>query len=192
MKFRSVTYSALVVSSALALALVGCGGSNEQATNKANEKAQEKTEQVQKTEEAKNTETAQSTDAQKTTEGNATQTNNSGNASESTNNNAGSSDQSSTNTNTNTETNASTSSDTAGMEAKFTKDQCIYNAKSSTGAGDSATNVTCSDLITGGGTLYYIVEFDLTGAHFRVMVDAIDGGIIDVTESVNGEVINYE
>ncbi|MBO7673896.1 MAG: hypothetical protein J6S63_02660, partial [Atopobiaceae bacterium] len=79
-----------------------------------------------------------------------------------------------------------------GMTPNFSKDQCIYNAKSSTGAGDSATNVTSSDLITGGGTLYYIVEFDLTGAHFRVMVDAIDGGIIDVTESVNGEVINYE
>ena len=86
---------------------------------------------------------------------------------------------------------ASDSSSTDGMEAQFSKDQCIYNATSSTGAGDAATNLTCSDLIDGGGTLYYIVEYDLTGSHYRVMVDATDGGIIDVMESVDGEVINY-
>lgn len=81
--------------------------------------------------------------------------------------------------------------DTAGMNAQFSKDQCTYNALSSVGAGDMAANVNTSDLIMGGGTLYYLVEFDLTGTHYRVMVDAIDGGIIDVTESIDGEVINY-
>jgi hypothetical protein len=81
--------------------------------------------------------------------------------------------------------------DTYNMTAQFSKDQCTYNALSSVGAGDSAANVSTSDLITGGGTLYYLVEFDLTGAHYRVMVDAINGGIIDVMESVDGEVIDY-
>jgi uncharacterized membrane protein YkoI len=81
--------------------------------------------------------------------------------------------------------------DTYNMTAQFSKDQYTYNALSSVGAGDSAANVSTSDLITGGGTLYYLVEFDLTGAHYRVMVDAINGGIIDVIESVDGEVIDY-
>lgn len=76
--------------------------------------------------------------------------------------------------------------------AGFSRDACVANALASVGAGDSATNVSTSDLITGGGTEYYLVEFDLDDTHFRVQVDAFDGTIIDVTESVDGYALNYD
>lgn len=74
----------------------------------------------------------------------------------------------------------------------FSKSDCTYNALASVGASGSATNVTTSDRITGGGTDYYIVEFDLSEAHYRVQVDAYDGTVIDVTESVDGVARNYD
>lgn len=74
----------------------------------------------------------------------------------------------------------------------FSKGACTANALASVGAGDSATNVTTSERITGGGTDYYLVEFDLDNTHFRVQVDALDGTIIDVTEIVDGVAVNYD
>lgn len=68
---------------------------------------------------------------------------------------------------------------------------CTANALAAVGAGNSAKNVTTSDLIEGGGTFYYLVEFDLDAAHYRVQVDATNGVIIDVMESVDGKVQQY-
>lgn len=79
-----------------------------------------------------------------------------------------------------------------GNTGGFSREACTANALASVGAGDCATGVSTSDRITGGGTDYYIVEFDLGQTHFRVMVDAFDGSIIDVTESVNGMALNYD
>lgn len=75
--------------------------------------------------------------------------------------------------------------------ARWSAADCTANALASVGAGDSAKNVTTSDLIEGGGTFYYLVEFDLDAAHYRVQVDATDGVIIDVTEIVNGKIQQY-
>lgn len=78
-----------------------------------------------------------------------------------------------------------------GYKATWSASACTTNALASVGAGDQAKNVSTSDLIEGGGTFYYLVEFDLDSAHYRVQVDATDGGIIDVMETVDGKVQQY-
>ncbi len=42
----------------------------------------------------------------------------------------------------------------------------------------SRENVTCRGPITGGGTVYYVVELDLGEVHYSVTVDAIEGNVI--------------
>lgn len=82
------------------------------------------------------------------------------------------------------------SSDTAGMTANYGAESCIQIACDYAGAGGqakgSAMNVSCSDLITGGGTLYYVVDFDLGDVHYNVQVDAVDGNVISGSETFNG------
>lgn len=77
-----------------------------------------------------------------------------------------------------------------GFKPNFSKDQCTQIALDAMGAGGQAkgeaANVSTSDLITGGGTIYYRVEFDLGDAHYEVQVDAISGGVISASEVFGG------
>lgn len=77
-----------------------------------------------------------------------------------------------------------------GFKPNFSKDQCTQIALDAMGAGGQAkgeaANVSTSDLITGGGTIYYKVEFDLGDAHYEVQVDAISGGVIGASEVFGG------
>jgi len=67
-----------------------------------------------------------------------------------------------------------------GSEAKLSREECIAKACAFLGAGGQAKgdaqNVSASGPITGGGTVYYVVELDLGEVHYRVNVDAVDGG----------------
>lgn len=76
-----------------------------------------------------------------------------------------------------------------GFESAFGQEECIQIATDTMGAGGEATgpanNLTCSELITGGGTKYYYVEFDLGEAHYTVKVDAIDGVVLEIVERVD-------
>lgn len=69
----------------------------------------------------------------------------------------------------------------SGLEAKFSCGQCINIALVHVGAGGQAkgeaNNVTARQ-VTGGGTVYYVVELDLGDVHYTVNVDAIDGNVI--------------
>ncbi len=67
----------------------------------------------------------------------------------------------------------------SGLEAKLSREECIAIACKYVGAGGAAKgeamNVTAKGPITGGGTVYYVVELDLGDVHYSVNVDAIDG-----------------
>ena len=77
-----------------------------------------------------------------------------------------------------------------GMQANYTADQCIAAACNYVGAGGAAKgpalNVRCSNLIDGGGTLYYNVELDLGDVHYQVMVEAIGGKVVSGTATHMG------
>jgi len=69
----------------------------------------------------------------------------------------------------------------SGLEAKISREECIKKACAHVGAGGQAKgeakNVTAKQ-VTGGGTVYYVVELDLGDVHYTVNVDAIDGNVI--------------
>lgn len=71
--------------------------------------------------------------------------------------------------------------DSTGLEAKISREDCIAKACAHVGAGGQAKgeakNVTAKKVV-GGGTVYYAVELDLGDVHYCVQVDAIDGDII--------------
>ena len=80
------------------------------------------------------------------------------------------------------------------MGTYYSAAYCQKVALQSQNATETAKNVTTSDLITGGGTKYYLVEFDntLDGHHYRIQVEAYSGNIVDTSEMVNGQVINRD
>lgn len=83
-----------------------------------------------------------------------------------------------------------------GFEAAYTKEQCTAMATEAMGAGGQATgpalNLVTSDLITGGGTQYYYVEYDLGSAHYKVKVDAIEGRVSEIVETIDGTINTYD
>jgi hypothetical protein len=72
-----------------------------------------------------------------------------------------------------------------GLQAKISREECIRKACAHVGAGGQAKgpalNVTARQ-VTGGGTVYYVVELDLGDVHYSVQVDAIDGGVISADQ----------
>lgn len=72
-----------------------------------------------------------------------------------------------------------------GLQAKISREECIRKACAHVGAGGQAKgpalNVTARQ-VTGGGTVYYVVELDLGDVHYSVQVDAIDGSIISADQ----------
>ena len=82
----------------------------------------------------------------------------------------------------------STSDSNGSYKANYSKDQCTEIATKAMGAGGQAKgdpiDLKTSDLIDGGGTLYYVVEFKLGDASYQVQVDAIEGKVINATETV--------
>ena len=76
----------------------------------------------------------------------------------------------------------STSSSDDGTTAKYSKDDCIAIATKWAGAGGQAKgealNVTSRGPVEGGGTTYYVVEFNLGDVHYEVQVDALSGKVI--------------
>lgn len=72
-----------------------------------------------------------------------------------------------------------------GLQAKISREECIRKACAHVGAGGQAKgpalNVTARQ-VTGGGTVYYVVELDLGDVHYAVQVDAIDGSIISADQ----------
>ena len=77
-----------------------------------------------------------------------------------------------------------------GMEVKLTREGAIAMACKHVGAGGQAKgeakNVKTSDLITGGGTKYYVVDFDLGDVHYTVNVDVVGGNVISAEMSHGG------
>ena len=77
-----------------------------------------------------------------------------------------------------------------GLTPRYSRDECIAIATDAMGAGGQAkgpaNNISSTDLIEGGGTLYCVVEFDLGDVHYTVTVDAVDGGVINSSETFNG------
>ena len=74
----------------------------------------------------------------------------------------------------------------SGMEVKVSREGAIAIARDYTGAGGQAKgeayNVTCRGPITGGGTVYYVVELDLGEVHYSVTVDAVEGNVISADQ----------
>jgi hypothetical protein len=72
-----------------------------------------------------------------------------------------------------------------GLQAKISREECIRKACAHVSAGGQAKgpalNVTARQ-VTGGGTVYYVVELDLGDVHYAVQVDAIDGSIISADQ----------
>ena len=79
-----------------------------------------------------------------------------------------------------------TQSSETGMEAKVSREGAIAMACEHVGANGQAQNVRAGDLVTGGGTKYYVVEFDFNGTHYSVSVDAVGGSVISAEQSGNG------
>ena len=73
-----------------------------------------------------------------------------------------------------------------GMEVKVSREGAIAMACDHVGANGQAQNVKTSDLITGGGTKYYIVDFDMDGTHYTVNVDVVDGHVISAEKAESG------
>lgn len=83
-----------------------------------------------------------------------------------------------------------------GFEEYFGKEECMQIATDAMGAGGQATgpanDLESSDLITGGGTKYYLVEYNLGEAHYCVKVDAIDGIVLEIVETIDGIENTYD
>ncbi len=81
----------------------------------------------------------------------------------------------------------SSSSSNDDYKANYSKEQCTDIATKAMGAGGQAKgdpiDLKTSDLINGGGTLYYNVEFNLGEAKYQVQVDAIEGSVISASET---------
>lgn len=76
----------------------------------------------------------------------------------------------------------------SGIEAYIPQDLAIENATTSTGASDTAENVSAS-LQTKGDLAYYLVTFDVAnsdGVSYEVRINAYDGSVLGVLEFVNG------
>ena len=77
------------------------------------------------------------------------------------------------------------------MTVKITREAAEGIACDYAGAGGQAKgpalNLSSSDLIEGGGTKYYTVDFDLGDVHYNVQVDAIQGNVISASETFNGQ-----
>ncbi len=73
-----------------------------------------------------------------------------------------------------------------GLEVKVSREGAIAMACDHVGAGGQAKgeaqNVTANGPITGGGTIYYVVELDLGDVHYTVTVDAVDGNVINADQ----------
>ena len=69
-----------------------------------------------------------------------------------------------------------------GMEVRVSREGAIAAACDHVGAGGQAKgeamNVSARGPITGGGTVYYVVELDLGDVHYSVSVDATQGNVI--------------
>ena len=78
-----------------------------------------------------------------------------------------------------------------GFEVKYTKDQCMQIAAEYAGAGGQAKgeaqNLNAEGPITGGGTVYYKVTFNLGDVAYEVQVDAVGGKVISGTQVFNGQ-----
>ena len=85
-----------------------------------------------------------------------------------------------------------TQSSNSGMEVKVSREGAIAMACEHVGANGQAQNVKTSNLITGGGTKYYVVDFDFNGAHYSVSVNVVDGNVIsaDKVESGTRQLLN--
>lgn len=80
--------------------------------------------------------------------------------------------------------------DDDGFVQNYSMDDCIDIAHDFMGAGGQAKgpalDTTTKGPITGGGTIYYVIDFDLGAAHYSIQVDAIDGDVISGTEILDG------
>lgn len=176
--------AAITLAGILSLGMVGCG-------QKAPE-AETKTEQTQATDAKKDEKTEQKSDS-KTEQSSSSSSNSSSSNSSSSSN--GSSSQS-----TNTESSSSASNDSSttagGTELAYSSDDAIQIATTAMGAGGQAkgqaNNVTVSGPTEGGGTTYYVVEFDLGDVHYSVNVDATDGHVYNATQVFNGQQMAVE
>jgi predicted small lipoprotein YifL len=176
--------AAITLAGILSLGMVGCG-------QKAPE-AETKTEQTQATDAKKDEKTEQKSDSK--TEQNSSSSSNSSSSNSSSSSN-GSSSQS-----TNTESSSSASNDSSttagGTELAYSSDDAIQIATTAMGAGGQAkgqaNNVTVSGPTEGGGTTYYVVEFDLGDVHYSVNVDATDGHVYNATQVFNGQQMAVE
>jgi predicted small lipoprotein YifL len=176
--------AAITLAGILSLGMVGCG-------QKAPE-AETKTEQTQATDAKKDEKTEQKSDSK--TEQNSSSSSNSSSSNSSSSSN-GSSSQS-----TNTESSSSASNDSSttagGTEFAYSSDDAIQIATTAMGAGGQAkgqaNNVTVSGPTEGGGTTYYVVEFDLGDVHYSVNVDATDGHVYNATQVFNGQQMAVE
>ena len=74
----------------------------------------------------------------------------------------------------------------SGLEAKLSREGVIAVACEHVGANGQAQNVSAKGPITGGGTIYYVVDLDMGDAHYSVTVDAIDGGVINSEKVQSG------
>ncbi len=83
-----------------------------------------------------------------------------------------------------------TDSGNNGLEVKVSREGAIAMACDHVGAGGQAKgeaqNVSANGPITGGGTIYYVVELDLGDVHYSVTVDAVDGNIINADQTHAG------
>ena len=106
------------------------------------------------------------------------------------NSNSAAASSSSANNASSTSANDSGESSNSGTEAKYSKDDCISIATKWAGAGGQAKgealNVSARGPIEGGGTTYYVVEFNLGEVHYEVQVDAIQGDVISGSQTFNG------
>ena len=183
--------AAITLAGILSLGMVGCG-------QKAPE-AETKTEQTQATDAKKDEKTEQKSDS-KTEQSSSSSSNSSSSNSSSSSNNSSSSSNGSSSQSTNTESSSSASSDSSttagGTELAYSSDDAIQIATTAMGAGGQAkgqaNNVTVSGPTEGGGTTYYVVEFDLGDVHYSVNVDATDGHVYNATQVFNGQQMAVE
>ena len=109
-----------------------------------------------------------------------------------TNNNSNNNANNNNNNNGNTNNGSDNSgSNDDGMAVTISREGAEGIACDYAGAGGQAKgpalNLTSSELIEGGGTKYYTVDFDLGDVHYNVQVDAIQGNVISASETFNGQ-----
>ena len=77
-----------------------------------------------------------------------------------------------------------------GFAQNYSEDECISIAHDFAGAGGQAKgrelDTTVDGPITGGGTIYYRVEFNLGDVHYTIEVDAVGGDVISGMETFDG------